>query len=53
MPTKGTAHETSSNLLKCDGFPNAIICDDSKEQTFGKFKEKANETNIHINQIEP
>ena len=53
IPTKGTAHETLSNLLKRNGFQNVIICDGSKEQTLGKFKKKAKENNIHMNQIGP
>ena len=53
MTTKGTAHETLSNLLKRDGCPNAIIIDGSKEQTLGKFKKKANGSDIHIINIDP
>ena len=34
-------------------FPNAIICDGSKEQTLGKSKKNLNEADIHANQIEP
>ena len=53
MPTKGTAHEMLSHLLKRDGCPNSIIMDGSKEQNLGKFKKKANEANIWVKQIEP
>ena len=53
IPTKGTAHETLSNLLKRNGFQNVIICDGSKEQTLGKSKKNLNEADIHANQIEP
>ena len=53
MPTKGTAHETLSHLLKQDGCLNYIIMDGSKEQTLGKFKKKVNEADIWVKQIEP
>ena len=53
MPTKGTAHETLSHILKQYECPKHIIMDGSKEHTLRKFKKKANEADVWVNQIEP
>ncbi len=41
MKCKGDAHETLSLLFQRDGVPPTMVTDDSKEQTKGEFRQKA------------
>jgi hypothetical protein len=50
---KSEVHEGLSLLFKRDGVPPAIIMDDSKEQTLGKFAKKMREADCWLKQTEP
>lgn len=50
---KGEAHEALSTVFTRDGVPNALIMDNSKEQTLGQFRKKAREAGCGIRTTEP
>jgi ribosomal protein L31E len=53
MQKKSQAHEALSLLAQRDGVPPVMIMDGSKEQTMGKFRQKAREMGMRIKQTEP
>lgn len=53
MRKKGDAHEALSVMFARDGVPNVLIMDGSREQTKGKFQQKARDADCHIKQTEP
>ena len=52
MAKKSEAHEGLSLLFAHDGVPNAIIMDNSKEQTLREFRKKPREADCWIRQTE-
>jgi hypothetical protein len=53
MKTKSQAHEALSLLFAREGVPAKLIVDGSKEQTLGKFRQKAREADCYIHTTEP
>ncbi len=53
MTRKGEAHETLSLLFHCDGVPQTMAFDGSKEQCQGDFKRKLCKADCHARQTEP
>ena len=53
MEKKSNAVHALDLLLHCDGAPEKMIMDGSKEQTLGAFKAKCQDSAIHIKQTKP
>ena len=53
MRSKADTHETLSLLFAREGVPASIVIDGSKEQTKGKFRQKAAEASCTIKTTEP
>ena len=53
MKNKGNAHETLSLFFKIDGVPPKMVMDGSKDQTLGSSRNKIQEADFHIAQMEP
>ena len=53
MKLKSCAHDSVSLLFKRDGVPPAIVADNAKEESLGKFAAKCREADCHLVNTEP
>jgi hypothetical protein len=53
MKKKSNAVYALDLMLHCDGRPEKMIMDDSKEQTLGAFGKKCRDADIYVKQTEP
>jgi hypothetical protein len=53
LRSKGDAHLALDHVFRTTGVPNTLICDGSKEQILGTFKQKCRDAGVNLHPTEP